>query len=450
MIYRHHIAPPRAFSQFSHDLIRHPRLSSDAVRLLTWQLSLLDGARESLSRTAERARIGACAFTRAKRQLKEEGFVHERRLQGPGGHWITQQLVSNVPLSAVEAAKILGRMPVHTPSADTSPQVAPSPRIPTVGIPTPPPTDGHPKKDPGENTSHRLAEPERQPKSEPDPGPAPETPEPSKAARALVAALPRLSPDLRRIPRGMHDELARHISRWLAAGHTPATVRTHIPRGLPDDGTPVHRPGGLLRYLLRDVPPAPDPDTTPIRDTTTSPHQERRSALPLPLANQTVLSFRSTPSPRGARLARRLISCQMDAWGRLHGTPAHDSVELIAAELAANAVTHGRVPGRDAELRLSRVDGGYVRIEVSDARGERWPEARDSGSDEDGGRGLLLVAAPPGRSWASPPPSRPRTRRSGRAEAAVRASGCGNVPRTASGAPASPCRFGRPSSPQTP
>ncbi|MFD3332737.1 hypothetical protein ACFWV1_08795, partial [Streptomyces sp. NPDC058700] len=78
MIYRHFNAPSRAFSQFSHELIRHPRLSSDAVRLLTWQLSLPEGARESLSRTAERARIGATAFTRAKRQLKEEGFVHER------------------------------------------------------------------------------------------------------------------------------------------------------------------------------------------------------------------------------------------------------------------------------------------------------------------------------------------------------------------------------------
>ncbi|MGA5019777.1 hypothetical protein ACPCAA_20465 [Streptomyces griseoincarnatus] len=269
MIYRHHIAPPRAFSQFSHDLIRHPRLSSDAVRLLTWQLSLPDGARESLSRTAERARIGACAFTRAKRQLKEEGFVHERRLQGPGGHWITQQLVSNVPLTAVEAAKILARMPVHPSSADASPQVAPSPRLPTVGIPTPPLTDGHPKKDPGENTSHRPAEPERQPDPAPKPEPAPETSETSEhseAARALVAALPHLSPDLRRIPRGMHDELARLVSRWLAAGHTPTAVRTHILRGLPDDGTPVHRPGGLLRYLLRDVPPAPAPGITPVSE----------------------------------------------------------------------------------------------------------------------------------------------------------------------------------------
>ncbi|MGC0372694.1 hypothetical protein [Streptomyces sp. SAI-229] len=267
VIYRHHIAPPRAFSQFSHELIRHPRLSSDAVRLLTWQLSLPDGARESLSRTAERARIGACAFTRAKRQLKEEGFVHERRLQGPGGHWATQQLVSNVPLSEAEAAKILARMPVHAPATDASPQVAPSPRVPAAGAPTPPPTDGHPRKDTGENTSHRPARPERKPAPEPEPAPeATETPEAPETARALVAALPHLSPDLRRIPRGMHDELAHLVSRWLTAGHTPAAVRTHILRGLPDDGTPVHRPGGLLRYLLRDVPPAPDPDATPVTE----------------------------------------------------------------------------------------------------------------------------------------------------------------------------------------
>ncbi|CAL9553506.1 hypothetical protein SUDANB15_04460 [Streptomyces sp. enrichment culture] len=127
---------------------------------------------------------------------------------------------------------------------------------------------------------------------------------------------------------------------------------------------------------------------------TTSPHQERRTSLPLPLADQTVLSFRFTASPRGARLARRLASCQMDAWGWHHGTPAHDAVELIVAELANNAVTHGRVPGRDAELRLTADRGdGLVRVEVSDTRGERGPRAGSGDPGADGGRGLLLVAA---------------------------------------------------------
>ncbi|MER6556336.1 hypothetical protein ABT300_00990 [Streptomyces sp. NPDC001027] len=280
MIYRHHIAPPRAFTQFSHDLIRHPRLSSDAVRLLTWQLSLPEGAREPLSRTAERANIGGCAFTRAKRQLKAEGFVHERRLQGPGGRWVTQQLVSSIPLNEAEAAKILARLPVAvaaavvTPVSPVSSQVGPSPRIPAVGEPTPPLSDGYPNRTPGENTSHQPPEPpapEPGPDPEPDGEPEPEwereqEPEPAapplaalEAARALAATFPHLSPDLR----AMQAELTRLTARWLAAGHAPTAVRTHILRGLPDDGTPVHRPGGLLRHLLRDVPAVPAPKPPP-------------------------------------------------------------------------------------------------------------------------------------------------------------------------------------------
>ncbi|WP_018564859.1 ATP-binding protein [Streptomyces sp. PsTaAH-124] len=114
----------------------------------------------------------------------------------------------------------------------------------------------------------------------------------------------------------------------------------------------------------------------------------------------TTFALRFTATPRGARLARRLASQQMDAWGWPYGTPVHDTVELIVAELAANAVTHGRVPGRDAELRLSRRDGeGRVRIEVHDTRGERLPVVREAcagggpAAEADGGRGLVLVAA---------------------------------------------------------
>ncbi|WP_112469144.1 ATP-binding protein [Streptomyces triticisoli] len=133
---------------------------------------------------------------------------------------------------------------------------------------------------------------------------------------------------------------------------------------------------------------------------TTSPDRQR-TPLP-PAAEQPVLTLRFTASPRGARLARRLASHQMDAWGWGYGTPAHDAVELVVGELAANAVTHGRVPGRDAELRLSREDNECVRVEVSDARGERLPAARDAGTGEDGGRGLLLVASL-AKEWGTAP-----------------------------------------------
>lgn len=84
---------------------------------------------------------------------------------------------------------------------------------------------------------------------------------------------------------------------------------------------------------------------------------------------------------RGARLARLLAVEQLRGWGLPLEGPAH-----IVAELAANAVTHGRVPGRDFRMVLT-VTPGLLRIEVTDARGDRIPEKRD------GGRGLLLVEA---------------------------------------------------------
>ncbi|WP_343246025.1 ATP-binding protein [Streptomyces sp. SID5785] len=57
----------------------------------------------------------------------------------------------------------------------------------------------------------------------------------------------------------------------------------------------------------------------------------------------------------------------------------------LVAELAANAVTHGRVPGRDFALGMY-VTGGALRIEVTDTRADRLPRAG-------AGRGLTVVAA---------------------------------------------------------
>ncbi|MEU7292010.1 ATP-binding protein [Streptomyces exfoliatus] len=99
-------------------------------------------------------------------------------------------------------------------------------------------------------------------------------------------------------------------------------------------------------------------------------------------------TLRLSATRRGARLARLLAVQQLHDWG-VTGSAA-EAAELVVAELAGNAALHGRVPGRDFEVRMERGDD-HVRIELSDARGERRPSpVREP---DEGGYGLLLVAA---------------------------------------------------------
>ncbi|MFJ3201696.1 ATP-binding protein [Streptomyces sp. NPDC086989] len=86
-------------------------------------------------------------------------------------------------------------------------------------------------------------------------------------------------------------------------------------------------------------------------------------------------------TPRGARLGRVLAAEQLRSWGLPLEVPAQ-----IIAELATNAVTHGRVPGRDFRLALT-VTPDTLLIEVTDPRGDRIPQIREPG------RGLVLVEA---------------------------------------------------------
>ncbi|MFD9433045.1 ATP-binding protein [Streptomyces sp. NPDC060002] len=107
--------------------------------------------------------------------------------------------------------------------------------------------------------------------------------------------------------------------------------------------------------------------------------------------------MRFTSTPRGARLARRLAAHRLDAWGIPYDTYHHDVIVLIVAELAANAVRHGHVPGRDFHLRLKAIAGvRTARVEVTDTRAERMPPRPEAlpapGVEDAGGRGLLLVA----------------------------------------------------------
>ncbi|WP_426568222.1 ATP-binding protein [Streptomyces canus] len=119
-------------------------------------------------------------------------------------------------------------------------------------------------------------------------------------------------------------------------------------------------------------------------------------AQPAPTARD--FGVRLSATPRGARLARHLAAERLDTWGWPYATDANGTAALLVAELAANAVRHGRERGRDFRLRLTlHPEGTTLRIEVTDARPGRRPPTPGSlrypDPDAESGRGLLLVEA---------------------------------------------------------
>ncbi|MET9292341.1 ATP-binding protein [Streptomyces sp. NPDC003077] len=106
--------------------------------------------------------------------------------------------------------------------------------------------------------------------------------------------------------------------------------------------------------------------------------------------------MRFSSTPRGARLARRLVAHCLDQWGYAQGSDDAEAVVLVVAELAANAVQHGHVPGCDFHLHLcvhpSAATTTTLRVDVTDARADRRPHfPAPTPPDGTSGRGLLLV-----------------------------------------------------------
>ncbi|MFI9305231.1 hypothetical protein [Streptomyces triculaminicus] len=229
---KHVSAPAHSFTQVPNEIIRHPRLSPEAKTLLLWQLSLPTGVDVSLSETAKRAGIKKTAFTRAKRELMAEGYVHEWRRQGFAGRWATRQLVSNTPLAAEQAAE-------EAAAASGRPPAAPEP---AVGEPTPRAV-GRPQENTGENTP-----------------PPPHHPLAERGAQAL-ALVTRGERRLRLSSRDVRA-LAPLVAEWLQRGASLREIRDELTSGLPDQ---VRSARGLLRNrLLRKMPdPAPEPTPAP-------------------------------------------------------------------------------------------------------------------------------------------------------------------------------------------
>ncbi|WP_086824839.1 ATP-binding protein [Streptomyces sp. NRRL B-24572] len=90
-----------------------------------------------------------------------------------------------------------------------------------------------------------------------------------------------------------------------------------------------------------------------------------------------------------AAVARRLVAAVLACWGLPELTT---SAELIVSELVTNAVLHARTCGSSVRAVVTRVQDDRVQVAVTDLD-QRPPVLVQAGPDEEGGRGLALVAA---------------------------------------------------------
>ncbi|MEV6142322.1 hypothetical protein [Streptomyces sp. NPDC051992] len=287
---RHAIAPSARYTKASNDVVRHPRLNSDAKILLLYVQGLPgDATCKPLSELANKVGIKGRAYQKAKGQLVEHGYVHERRSQAEGGRWLTDQLVANTPLTGEQALRLL-RPPA--PSVAAAP---PSTQFPTVGEPTPRVAGGYePVEDHCDKTTpHPPTEPEPAPGSAPRPAPgsaphrapapAPEPPQqtstpPSRtptpppqaptanpqaftANPAQLARAERVLLSLRHTRRELRlgvaeaRDLAVEAAEWFERGASEADLRHALLAERPQEG--IRSAVGFLRYRLHRKLPEP-------------------------------------------------------------------------------------------------------------------------------------------------------------------------------------------------
>ncbi|WP_327369125.1 hypothetical protein [Streptomyces sp. NBC_01217] len=244
---RHAIAPSRRFTKASHDVVRHPRLGSDAKILLLYVQGLPeDRAGRALSEHAGRLGITGRAYQKAKKQLVEHGFVHERRRQAGRGHWATDQLCSNVPLTEEEARRVQeGPVVAHAPQ--------PSAQERTVGRPGARPVGDSPpvEEEREKNCPHPPSEAE--PEVEPDSAPDPELSVSGRLLLSLRHAAPQLHLGVREA-----QGLAELAAEWIRRGITTTDLRRALTSELPPDG--VRSAVGFLRHrLVQKLPEPPAP-----------------------------------------------------------------------------------------------------------------------------------------------------------------------------------------------
>jgi anti-sigma regulatory factor (Ser/Thr protein kinase) len=96
-----------------------------------------------------------------------------------------------------------------------------------------------------------------------------------------------------------------------------------------------------------------------------------------------------TPHDKCVWLLRRQVRRTLTRWG--YSEDDADTAVLVCSELVTNAIQHAYAPRQTFEVRLTAT-GKECQVEVSDTS-DTPPRPATPDPDDEGGRGLLLVAA---------------------------------------------------------
>ncbi|MFJ2739536.1 hypothetical protein ACIO3O_07700 [Streptomyces sp. NPDC087440] len=273
-MFLHAIPPVRAFTKVSNALLAHPRLGADAKVLIAYIQSVQGHTpltwHKPLSAYAAELGMKPGRFRAAKKELVENGFVHDLPDRNAKGQRITRQWVSNVPLSE-DAVHRLDELSKQGASPSAPEPAAGEPGDSPVGGVTETKTTTKTKTNPtlppsepvGAGTAPADAAPEPE-ESEPDPAPEkPDEPDEPEYDVLQLAAAERVLRELKTARNDLYlgardaHALAPHAALWLARGESLSTLWRELTVSLPN--RLVENAHGFVRdRLLRKAPPVPE------------------------------------------------------------------------------------------------------------------------------------------------------------------------------------------------
>ncbi|MER5899283.1 hypothetical protein ABT150_03985 [Streptomyces mirabilis] len=297
----HRTTPTRAFSVFSNALLRDRSLSWCAVGVLTYLLSLPNGARATIRTLAEQRKEGRARIAAALRELEESRYLRRVvRKDGESGQLFTVYEVFDTPYDneppAGEPEKVenlaSGESDVAgagaLPSGEKTREQEP---------PSPPPETGTEGKGKGKGKGGREVAPTAR----------------TTLAAKLLGSLGRAEP---RLALGGAEalRLAPLVEEWWERGATSAQVRSALTQGLP---SPVYSARALVEDRLRRKRPATPEPTGPTGPTGSQGPTEpsEPTAAPAQTVEIRTVDFRRPGATayreaarRGGALARALLS----------------------------------------------------------------------------------------------------------------------------------------------